>query len=232
MKIANTIENAGNIISIAKPILETIAPKILESMKDCTEGLLSLANEYPEFEEFAKKMDRAAEIAGDIINVLNIVSDPADVLGAKIENAGKEVGDFESTADYISYLKNDVDLDQEKFSSISAEKKIIYTVVGIAVETGAIGEKLGVNISADTLKMILKVVDIGKIAFEAADIIPMILQIKKEGISELGDICDFISGTGDSDRLKTGKILSKVMDHFYPGEGESIIDELKDEIRE
>lgn len=232
MESANSIENVRNMISIAKPILETIAPKIQESMGDFTESLLSLSKKYPKIAEFAEKLDRAACITGNVIEVLNIAADPVDVLGAKIDEAEKKVSDFSSTEDYIRYLKNDVDPDMEKFSSASPETKMVFAAAGIAVEAGAVGEKLGVNIPADALEMILKVAEIGKITLETGEIISVILQIKEEGISDFGDICDFISGTGDSDRLKTGKILSEVLNRFYPDEGDSMIDELKDEIRE
>ena len=54
MESANSIENVRNMISIAKPILETIAPKIQESMGDFTESLLSLSKKYAKIGEFAE----------------------------------------------------------------------------------------------------------------------------------------------------------------------------------
>lgn len=224
--------NIEIILSGAKIIIEMLGPKMQETMKGFAERMLALSEKYPSIAEFAQMIDKAADLFGDVLYALGVNADPADVMGAKIEQADKGVKDFDSIEDYITYLKNEVEVDKEKFEALSAEEKATYSIVGLAVEAGAIGEKLGVEIPADAVELIAKVATIGKVALEAKEIISLVSGLKNEGIVNLSDICDCLKGSGDSDRLKTGEALTKVLDIVYPNEGKNVMNELIDEVRE
>lgn len=232
MEILQTLKIIDTVVSIAKPIIETVAPKLQESMKGFAERMLVLAEKYPSIAEFAQMIDKAADIMGDVLYALGINADPADVLGAKIAQSDKGIDDFDSIEAYITYLKNEIELDKEKFEALSPEERIAYSITGMAVEAGAIGEKLGVEIPADVVELVAKIADIGKVAMEAKDIVSIISMLKDEGIENLSDVCDCIKGNGDSDRLKTGETLLKVLDVLKPNEGKDIFNEIIDEVRD
>lgn len=232
MEIMQTLKIIDTVVSVAKPIIEMVAPKLQESMKGFAERMLVLSEKYPSIAEFAQMIDKAADIMGDVLYALGINADPADVMGAKIAQAEKGIDDFDSIEAYISYLKDEIELDKEKFESLSTEERVAYSITGMAVEAGAIGEKLGVEIPADAVELVAKIAAIGKIVVEAKEIISLVSNIKEEGIDNLSDICDCLKGSGDSDRLKTGEALLKVLDTIRPNEGKDIMNELIDEVRE
>ena len=232
MEIMQTIKAIDTVVSIAKPIIGIVAPKLQESMKEFAERMLVLSEKYPSIAEFAQMIDKAADIMGDVLYALGINADPVDILGAKMAQAEKGVDEFNSIEEYISYLKNEIELDKEKFDSLSTEERVAYTITGMAVEAGAIGEKLSVEIPADAVELVSKIAEIGKVAVEAKEIIALISKIRNEGIVNLNDICDCIKGTGDSDRLKTVESLLKVINDIHPGEGNNIINAIIDGVRE
>lgn len=232
MNIIHGLKLVDTVFSVAKPIFEVVAPKLQESMKGFAERMIELSEKYPSISEFAQMIDKAADILGDVLYVLGINTDPVDVMGFKIAQVDKGVDEFESVESYINYLKNEIELDKEKFDSLSTEEKVTYSITGMAVEASAIGEKLGIEIPADVIELLAKVSEIGKIVVEAKEMVTVITKMKEEGITRLNDICDCIRGEGESDRLKTGEILLKVLDSLHPNEGSNIMNEIVDEIRE
>lgn len=232
MEILQVIKTIDTVVSIAKPIIEVAAPRLQESMKGFAERMLELTKKYPSITEFAQMIDKAAEILGDVLYALGINSDPADVLGAKIAQADKGIDDFDSVEAYITYLKNEIELDKEKFDALSSEERVTYSITGMAVEASAVSEKLGIEIPADAVELVAKIAEIGKIAVEAKEMISLISKLKDEGVTNLNDVCDCVQGKGDSDRLKTGEALIKVLDSLKPGEGKDILNEMIDEVRE
>lgn len=231
MDIVHGLKNLDTVLSVAKPIFDVVAPKLQESMKGFAERMLELSEKYPSISEFAQMIDKAADIMGDVLFVLGIKSDFADVMGAKMAQADKGVDEFDSVEEYINYLKNEIELDKEKFDSLSAEDKVAYSITGMAVEASAIREKMGIEIPADLIELVAKLSQIGKIVVEAREIVTIITILKDEGITRLNDICDCIKGVGESDRLKTGEILLNVLDSLHPNEGKNIMNEIIDEIR-
>lgn len=232
MEIMQTLKTIDTVVSVAKPIIETVAPKLQESMKGVADRMLVLAEKYPSIAEFAQMIDKAADILGDILYVLGIEADSADELGIKIAQSEKGVDDFDSIESYITYLKNEIELDKEKFDTLTEEERIAYSITGMTVEAGAIGEKLGVEISADIVEIVAKVAEIGKVVVDAKELVSLITKLKDEGVLNLNDVCDCIDGTGKSDRLKTGETLVKALDALKPNRGREMLNEVIDEVRE
>ena len=232
MDIMQGIKVAETIVSIAKPIVETVAFNLQKSMKGFAERLIILSEKYPSISEFAVMINKAADFLGDVLFALGINTDHADVLGAKVSQSEKKVDDFDSIEDYIEFLKNEVVLDEDKFEHLSSEEKTIYSIIGIAVEVGAIAEKLGVEITAEAVEMISNIIEKGNLFVKAKDIISIINKLKELGVTNMQDVYECIKGIGDSDRLKTSDGLINALNEVYPGKGEVIITELFDEIRE
>lgn len=232
MEIVQMIKTINTVISVAKPILESVTPKLQETMKGFAERILELSEKYPSIAEFAQMIEKASDITVDVLYVLGINADSASIMGAKITQADKSIDDFASIDEYISYIKNEIELDKEKFATLSNEERVVYSIIGMSVEVSVIGEKLGVYIPADIVELVAKVAEIGKIVVEAKELVSLISAMRDNGIENLSDICDCIKGEGNSDRLRTSEKLLKVLDGIKPGEGNEILNEIIDEIRE
>ena len=104
-----------------------------------------------------------------IKEVTNLISSVAELLGLKNEdNNSEEIGmksekadrkpeDFDSKEEYISYLKDDVELDKydrEKLNDESLKEK--YSAKGLGIEMGAINEKMDVNLGIEDYVMLVK----------------------------------------------------------------------------
>lgn len=231
MDISSIIKVMNTVVTVAKPILEVVTPKLQESMKDFSERLLALSVKYPSLEEYVQMIDKAADILGDVLFALGIISDPADVLGVKVATSDKQISDFESIEAYITYLKNEVEMDKDKYDSLSTQERVAYSITGMAVEAGAISEKLGVEIPADAVELVTKIAEIGKVVLQAKEMVEVLLGLKDEGITNLNDICECIYGQGESDRLKTGEAIVKNLDRVSPGNGDNMLNEIQDELR-
>lgn len=148
-----------------------------------------------------------ANIIHNIIEFLGIKSeDSAEVLGAKAQQCEKTIDDFDSVEDYIKYLKEEITLDMDKFEALSKEERLGCQAMGLTLETKAIEEKMEVKIPEEGWAMMAKM-DAAGVAVEAKDVVEIIKSLKEQGITDLGDVIDYLEGKGDSDRVKTGRAL-------------------------
>ena len=83
--------------------------------------------------------------------------DSSEELGLKSEIATKRLEDFDSREEYISYLKDDVELDKydrEKLNNEDLRKE--YSAKGLNIEISSINEKIGVNLGIEDYVMMAK----------------------------------------------------------------------------
>lgn len=208
----------GAVVSIA----EHVGPMIGECAKVIMEKIKDLDIDIP----------KCINMIGDIVEILtkifDIDSEQQEVLGAKAEQAEKTVEDFDNdTIAYINYLKNEIQLDKEKFNSLSQEEKLGYKVTGIAIESQAISQKMDIEITPDALVLIPKLESQG-INIDARTLVKIFEVLKGEGIQSLNDVYDLLEGMGDSDRIKTGEALTKALTENT----DLHVSDLKDAVRE
>ena len=208
----------GAVVSIAEhvgPMIGECAKVIVEKIKDLNIDIPSCIN-----------------MIGDIVEILtkifDIDSEQQEVLGAKAEQAEKTIEDFDNdTIAYINYLKNEIQLDKEKFNSLSQEEKLGYKVTGIAIESQALSQKMDMEITPDSLVLIPKLESQG-INIDVKTLVKIFEVLKGEGIQSLNDVSDLLEGKGDSDRIKTGEALAKALT-----ENTNLhVSDLKDAVRE
>ena len=224
--ITNTL---NSVRVVAEPIIKEVAPKIQETMKAVSEGMLRLSESYPSLESFAESLNKVSDIMGDVLKVLDIASDTSAIIGFKVQQSEKNMDEFDSVEAYIKYLNDEIKLDREKFDNLTEEEKVSYTVVGLAVETGVISEKLGIKIPVEAVEMLTK---LGNISVEASKLVNFISKLKEEGIDDFKEVYECIKGEGNSDRVKTGEALVSVLNELEEGEGNKVLNEIIDEIRE
>lgn len=229
MDISTVVNTINSVRVVAQPIIMELAPKVQETMKDFSERMLQLVDKYPSIENFAKVLDKASDIMGDVLYVLGINSDPAVITGLKMQQSEKGIEEFENVQSYIKYLNEEIKLDKEKFENLLEEEKVAYAISGLSVEIGAVSEKMGVNIPVEAIDMIAK---LQNVSLDASKLVDFVSKLKDEGINDLNDVCECINGEGESNRLKTGEALINVLDELEEGEGNKVLNEIIDEIRE
>lgn len=155
----------------------------------------------------------AAKIIHAVVDFLGIKSeeDP-EVLGAKAEQSDKSLEDFDNDVEaYIKYLKEEVELDKEKFDKMTPEEKLGCKAIGMALETKAVEEKIGgIEISPECIATLTKIQSAG-IDIDAKELVGIVQVLKEEGITNLNDVVEFLDGKGSSDRIKTGEALATAL---------------------
>lgn len=227
MEVLEALGVAKTVLEIATPIIETVTSKLAPEMKQFAERLYVLSEKYPRLEEWAKVIEKGSEILTAILYAIGIDCDAADILGFKAGQTDKNLSEFDSAEDYVKYLHDEVDLDKEKFESLSDEEKMAYRATGMAVEASVISEKMGVDVTPDFTLLLSKLKDIGDIALEGFDLASLLGNLKENDITNTNDIVEYFAGRGDSDRIHTGEVLRTKFEEFYGKKASDIIEEIK-----
>jgi len=80
-------------------------------------------------------------------------------LGDKALRADKKPEDFDTTEEYIEYLREEVDFDKEEFDKLSDEEKLARSAIGTAISMKGINEKKDMDISLTTWATMAKLYD-------------------------------------------------------------------------
>lgn len=231
MGFINVLNTADKIITVAKPIFEEISEKIQPEMKQFAEQLFILSQKYPDIEKAAIIIDKMADLLGEMLVIIGMQKEDANMLGLKIVLSEKSVEEFQSIEEYVNYLKKDVVIEQSKYEKITEVEVFTYTIIGIALEVSLIAEKLGISISADIMWLIGKTIEMGNVMMDASGIIDFFNAIKDNGKISLQEVYEYFVGEGLSDRIKTGNILKDIMESLYPDNSSEIIEKLKNSAR-
>lgn len=170
--------------------LSGVLDKILKILSKITPELIK---------EVTSLISSVAELLG-----LKDEDDSSEELGLKSEKADRKAEDFDSREEYISYLRDDVELDKydrEKLNDESLKEK--YSAKGLGIEVGAINEKMEVNLGIE-------------------DYVVM----AKAGINKVQDFMTII----DTFKEKEVKpLINEAIDRLIPmKEGATVIDTLKE----
>lgn len=121
----NSMEGLSRVLDKILKILSKITPELIKEVKELISSV--------------------AELLG-----LKDEDDNSEELGLKSEKADRKPEDFDSREEYMSYLKDDVELDnydREKLNDRGLKEK--YSAKGLDIEMGAINEKMGVNLGLE-----------------------------------------------------------------------------------
>lgn len=223
--IAGALSAAGTFIAgtIAKigPVISKVA-----------ETFMSVVAQIPKID--LETVNKVFDVAGGFLHscceVLGIKSeeDPS-ILGAKANQSDKSLEEFDyDTAAYIRYLKEEIELDKDKYDKMSTEEKIGCKAIGLALETKAIEDKLEIDLSPECVTMLAKI-QIGKdIVLSANNLIEIAKTLKDAGITDMDEVKEYFEGKGDSDRVTTGEKLKEAVAQL---EGVSNPDQMIEDIK-
>ncbi len=107
------------------------------------------AKKFLEFE--MDKLKTIVTILETIAKALGIIKpeEDAEELGDKAMKADKKPEDFDSTEEYIEYLRNEIRSSKEELEALPKEERLARTAVGSALLSKAISEKKEMHIPVE-----------------------------------------------------------------------------------
>jgi hypothetical protein len=123
------------------------------------------------------------ELISSIAELLGLKDedDSSEELGLKSERADRKPENFDSREEYVSYLREDVELDKYDREKLNDENlKEEYIAKGLDIEMSAINEKMEVNLGIEDYVMLAKA-GINKVQ----DFMTIIDTFKEKGVEPL-----------------------------------------------
>lgn len=136
--VSSAISVVSSVVSTVGKALVTGATKLLEV---AGKNLETIAN--------------VIEIVGKVLDVIG-QNENVDKLGGKAMQSEKTPEDFDKISEYIEYLKNDVELDIDKFNNAKVEDKFARKAIGATIISKGIEEKKDILIPIDFWKEVTK----------------------------------------------------------------------------
>lgn len=220
----------SNAISAVGSFISGVASNIGTVVSNFAKSTLSIMTKLPiPGLGIVNAISTAASIIHGVVKILGIkTEEDPEILGAKAEQSEKSLDDFDNDVEsYIKYLKEEVQLDKERFEELTPEEKLGCKAIGMALETKVVEEKIGsVEISPECLGTLVKIHSAG-IDIDSNELVNIIKILKDQGITKMSDVVDALEGKGNSDRIKTNEALKTAL-----GENsEEKIYELQDAVR-
>ena len=141
----------GGCISAAVSIVSSAA-SALGPLASVALNVLKVASPY------ISALITVVDIVSKVLGVLN-QNESAEEIGSKSLVADKTPTDFDTTNEYIEYLREEVDFDKEEFDKLSDEEKLARSVIGTAISMKAINETKGFEVTLDTWTSMAKLHD-------------------------------------------------------------------------
>lgn len=173
-------------------------------------GIVNIANKISGL-DVGSFLSSIGKVIHGIAQFLGICSDEPEELGAKVQQCEKTVDDFDGDVEaYIKYLKEEVELDKEKFNQMKPEEKMACKAVGLSLEAKAIEKNLdGVEITPESLALLGKA-EMKGVKIDPEELVKVVKSLKSVGITDLNDIVNYFEGKG-SNRMETGKALEGIL---------------------
>ena len=179
----------------------------------------------------SKLLDIAGKQLGPVAMIIQIVAaligvltkdDDVEELGAKaMQPESKKPEDFDSNAEYIDYLREEVKLDKEKFDKAGDVEKAARTAVGSTIVAKGISEQKGFDIPLETWVAMAKLNLTDK-----AQEVDKLLETFKDG--KLEDFAKYVDGKLDI--KKEGEIGDDLVDMYKELESNTSIEEIEDKV--
>ena len=131
--------------------------------------------------------------------------------------ADKKPEDFDSTNDYIEYLRNDIKVDEERLKEMDEKERATYAAIGAGLYVKQVEEKYNVELPPEFWRSTAELRNEGKISEEMpSDLIEF---MKEHGIESGATFSDYLSGKlgiGSEDQQKMYDALKDTYRKEYP----------------
>jgi len=103
-------------------------------------------------------LDTIVNVIETIGKILDVIAqgDKIDELGAKAIQSEKKPEDFDKISEYIEHLKNEIELDMDKFDNANMEDKLARKAIGATIVSKGIEEKKETSIPMEFWKEVAK----------------------------------------------------------------------------
>lgn len=204
----------GDFVSRAVSLVSSAIGSVVGSIGGIAASFLKVATPY------LGAISQIVQIVGMIMDILKPGEDPEE-LGAKAMEADKKPEDFESTSEYIDYLRNEVELDRKKFDNATDEQKFARQAVGSTIVSKAISEKKGFDIPMGTWIALAKL----KMDDTSGPLVDKILDtFGKDG--NLESFNDYVDGkiSNPKKEIEVGNKISDMLQELNPNLSEEDIE--------
>ncbi len=142
----------GAIISVVSSAISVVSSVVSTVGKALVTGATKL------LEIAGKHLDTIANVIETIGKILDIIAhdDNIDELGAKAMQSEKKPEDFDKISEYIDHLKNEIELDMDKFDNAKMEDKLARKAIGATIVSKGIEEKKDTSIPMEFWKEVAK----------------------------------------------------------------------------
>ena len=169
--LASTVVSAvGTAISATASFIATKLPVVFEKAASCVSMISTVVTKVSEVLNIAPPNENPAELGAKTLQ--------EDTRPRKAE---------ESAQEYLDYLRNEVELDRDKFEKMSKEEKLGCEIVGDSMIAHSIGEKTNVDISGEFL------LAIPQANLKSQTVLNLIKSFSESGISSMDDFVKYIS---------------------------------------
>lgn len=202
--------SVGSGLSSAASFVSNAVTSIGSALGDTAGKLLKLAG------PFLGQVGVVIQLVGILLDVLK-PGENVEELGAKALESDKKPEDFASNAEYISYLRNEVQLDKEKFDKVGDVEKIARTAIGASIVAKGVEEQKGFAIPA------IFWVKVAEQALKAKEINGLIDTFKED---KLEKFISYSEGKlGYKDEVKTGDKIAEMYNELEPNLSKEEIEE-------
>ena len=181
--VGGAISAAAGALSKAASVVGSTVSKLGSTITSVAKSLLT---KIPKPEILT---DIIVAVVKVIAEKLGLIEEEDDVeeLGAKAMQSEQNLDDFESTEQYIKHLRNEVELDIERFKALKEEEKLACSALGVSILSKGIEEQVEIDIPADFW------IEVGKHDLKAEEAKAYIENFKENDFSEL-NLSDYLKG--------------------------------------
>lgn len=206
----------GAIMSVVSSVVSVVSSVVSTVGKAVVTGATKL------LEVAGKHLDTIVNVIETIGKILDIIAqdDKIDELGAKAIQSEKKPEDFDKISEYIEYLKNEIELDMDKFDNAKMEDKLARKAIGATIVSKGIEEKKETSIPMEFWKEVAKQ---GMSSKEIDRTIDLFKESKEEN-----KFSEYMNGELDfKDEVKVGKMIIKMYQELEPN---MTIEQIEDKI--
>jgi len=177
-------------------------------------------------EKLGSVIDTVVNVVKSVGVALGIIKpeDNIEELGARACESDLKPENFDSVTEYIEHLKNDIELDKEKFESRSKDVRLAHKGIGLAIMKDGIKEKSGIEITDDFL------LHVGKNNISGSETLGIINSFKLNGETSTEKFDTYMKNTMTlEEKIKIGGII---VDGFVAGNKDVDRDKMENRLTE
>lgn len=127
-------------------------------------------------------------------------------LGIKAEKSDKKPEDFETTEEYIKYLREEISVDKKEIENLSPEDRVKYMAMGTAITIKGIEEKYAIEAPGEFWRTV------ADRDLKGEEVQEYIKNFKDKGITNMKDMSDYLNGKEPESGTEKSKVSSAIVD--------------------